>query len=144
MTYLRDLGHDVGNRGRQVGSAAMAGHAILGHGIVRRAPAGVAGRNSRAGATASCDMWHDVQAFTPTVAYAPTWASGETWLVARLVDAARASCQRIDLSLHHAVRIVTRQTHLRVGTVAHQKVLRDLVDCPARADRGNSCTRCCR
>ena len=29
--------------------------------------AGVAGRSSRAGATESCDIWHDVQAFTPTV-----------------------------------------------------------------------------
>src|SRR5215472_6435395 len=43
---------------------------------------GVAGRNSRAGATQSCSLWQEVQAFTPTVGYEPACASGETWFVA--------------------------------------------------------------
>ena len=46
----------------------------------------------------------------------------------RLMNAVGESRQRIDLSLHHAVRIVARQAHLRARTVAHQKILRDLVD----------------
>ena len=45
-----------------------------------------------------------------------------------LMDAVHESGQRIYLSLHYPVRIVTRQAHLRVRTVAHQKVLSDFVD----------------
>jgi hypothetical protein len=44
------------------------------------------------------------------------------------MNTSRETCERIDLSLHHPVRIVTGETHLPVGTVADQKILRDLVD----------------
>ena len=36
--------------------------------------------------------------------------------------------ERINLSLHHPVRIVTGEAHLPVGTVADQKILGDSVD----------------
>ena len=44
------------------------------------------------------------------------------------MNAADESSQRIDLPLHDAVRVVTGEAHLRVGAVAHQKILRNLVD----------------
>ena len=127
MTYLRDLGHDVGNRGRQIRSSAMAGHASLGHGIVR-------GSRGRGGSQQAC---RSNRIMRHVARRARIHADGRistgvrvrrNLVRSRLVDAVRESCQRIDLSLHHAVRIVTRQTHLRVRTVAHQKVLGNFVD----------------
>src|SRR5215475_8709561 len=43
---------------------------------------GTAGRNNRAGDCELCDMWQDMHAFTPTVAYGPAYEPAATWFVA--------------------------------------------------------------
>ena len=89
---------------------------------------GDAGRSNRAGDSELCCMWQDVHAFTPTRHVRPDVRIRRNLVRRGLMNIVRPPGQRIDLSLHHARRIVASQAHLRVRAVAHQKVLRNPVD----------------
>jgi hypothetical protein len=53
---------------------------------------------------------------------------GRNLVRGNLMNAVRISRQRIDLTLHYPIRVMTREAHLCARTIPYQKILGDLVD----------------
>ena len=117
MAYLRHLRHHIRSRRRHQRSAVVTRHAILGRGV----KAGRGGRcraqqpRRRGGimirmARGACIKSH--RAVNANVRIR------RRLIRSSLMNAVRPACKRIGLTCQHAVRIMTRQTHLSAGAIA--------------------------